>query len=41
MLPTTLGNTVSGVILVALLNYGQVMGSRAKIALSGVTDRGD
>ncbi len=41
LVPTTLGNTVGGVILVALLNYGQVMGSRAKTALSGVTDRGD
>jgi hypothetical protein len=36
-----LGNTVSGVILVALLNYGQVMGSKAKTALSGVTDHRD
>jgi formate/nitrite transporter FocA (FNT family) len=41
LVPTTLGNTVGGVVLVALLNYGQVMGSRAKTALSGVTDRGD
>ena len=41
LLPTTLGNTIGGVILVALLNYGQVMGSRAKTSLSGVTDRGD
>ena len=28
-------------MLVALLNYGQVMGSRAKTGLSGVTDRRD
>ncbi len=41
LVPTTLGNTVGGVVLVALLNYGQVMGSRAKTALSGVTDRRD
>ena len=41
LVPTTLGNTVGGVILVALLNYGQVMGSRAKTAPSGVTDRRD
>lgn len=41
LVPTTLGNTVGGVILVALLNYGQVMGSRAKTAFSGVTDRRD
>jgi formate/nitrite transporter FocA (FNT family) len=41
LLPTTLGNTLGGVILVALLNYGQVMGSKAKTALSGVTDPGD
>ena len=39
LVPTTLGNTVGGVILVALLNYGQVMGSRAKTTLSGVTDQ--
>src|ERR687890_207279 len=39
LLPTTLGNIVGGVVLVTLLNYGQVMGSRAKTALSGVTDR--
>ncbi len=39
LVPTTLGNTVGGVVLVALLNYGQVMGSKAKTALSGVTDR--
>jgi formate/nitrite transporter FocA (FNT family) len=41
LLPTTLGNIVGGVVLVTLLNYGQVMGSRAKTALSGVTDRRD
>jgi formate/nitrite transporter FocA (FNT family) len=41
LLPTTLGNIVGGVVLVTLLNYGQVMGSRAKTALSGITDRGD
>jgi formate-nitrite transporter family protein len=39
LLPTTLGNIVGGVVLVTLLNYGQVMGSKAKTALSGVTDR--
>jgi formate/nitrite transporter FocA (FNT family) len=38
LLPTTIGNTVGGVILVTLLNYGQVMGSKAKTTLSGVTD---
>jgi formate/nitrite transporter FocA (FNT family) len=41
LLPTTLGNIVGGVVLVTLLNYGQVMGSKAKTALSGVTDRRD
>ena len=41
LLPTTLGNIVGGVVLVTLRNYGQVMGSRAKTALSGVTDRRD
>jgi formate/nitrite transporter FocA (FNT family) len=39
LLPTTLGNIVGGVVLVTLLNYGQVMGSKAKTALSGITDR--
>lgn len=38
MLPTTLGNIVGGVVLVTLLNYGQVAGSRAKTRLSRVTD---
>ncbi len=39
LLPTTLGNTAGGVFLVALLNYGQVAGSRsgAKTSLSGYT----
>jgi formate/nitrite transporter FocA (FNT family) len=41
LLPTTLGNIVGGVVLVTLLNYGQVMGSRAKTVLWGVTDRRD
>ena len=40
LLPTTLGNIVGGVVLVALLNYGQVIGSRKKTPLSGVTDQG-
>jgi formate/nitrite transporter FocA (FNT family) len=39
--PTIFGNIVGGVVLVTLLNYGQVMGSRAKMVLSGVTDRRD
>jgi formate-nitrite transporter family protein len=38
LLPTTLGNIVGGVVLVALLNYGQVIGSKKKTSLSGVTD---
>jgi hypothetical protein len=38
-LPTTLGNIVGVVVLVTLLNYGQVMGSKAKMVLSGLTDR--
>jgi formate/nitrite transporter FocA (FNT family) len=37
LVPATLGNTIGGVILVALLNYGQVAGSRAKTSLSGYT----
>ena len=39
LLPTTLGNTAGGLFLVALLNYGQVAGSRsgAKTSLSGYT----
>jgi formate-nitrite transporter family protein len=39
--PTIFGNIVGGVVLVTLLNYGQVMGSRAKMILSGGTDRRD
>ncbi|MGI8649435.1 MAG: formate/nitrite transporter family protein [Rubrobacter sp.] len=41
LLPTTLGNTVGGVMLVSLLNYGQVLGSKAKTGLSNVTDNRD
>jgi formate-nitrite transporter family protein len=39
LVPATLGNTIGGVILVALLNYGQVAGSKsgAKTSLSGYT----
>ena len=40
LLPTTLGNIVGGVVLVTLLNYGQVIGSKKKTFLSKVTDRG-
>ena len=32
LLPTTLGNIVGGVVLVTLLNFGQVVGSKAKSA---------
>ena len=28
LLPTTLGNTIGGLVLVTLLNYGQVAGSK-------------
>lgn len=28
LLPTTFGNTIGGLLLVTLLNYGQVTGSR-------------
>lgn len=38
LLPATLGNTVGGVFLVALLNYGQVAGSSKKTSLSGYTE---
>lgn len=37
MLPTTLGNIVGGLVLVTLLNYGQVAGSRATTRLSRMT----
>lgn len=37
MLPTTLGNIVGGLVLVTLLNYGQVAGSRATTRFSKVT----
>jgi formate/nitrite transporter FocA (FNT family) len=30
LLPATLGNIVGGTVLVTLLNYGQVVGSRRK-----------
>lgn len=30
LIPTTLGNTVGGVVLVALLNFGQVIGSKSE-----------
>lgn len=38
LLSTTLGNIVGGVFLVALLNYGQVVGSRRKTSLAKHTD---
>jgi formate/nitrite transporter FocA (FNT family) len=38
MLPTTVGNIIGGLVLVTLLNYGQVAGSRAKTRLSRVTE---
>ena len=41
LIPTTLGNTVGGVLLVTLLNYGQVIGSKKKTSLAGYTDDGE
>jgi len=38
LLPATLGNTIGGGFLVALLNYGQVAGSSKKTSLSGYTE---
>ena len=38
LLPTTLGNIVGGIVLVTLLNYGQVAGSEKKTPLSEYTD---
>jgi formate-nitrite transporter family protein len=38
LLPTTVGNIVGGVFLVALLNYGQVVGSRMRTSLAKHTD---
>jgi formate/nitrite transporter FocA (FNT family) len=38
LIPATLGNTIGGVFLVALLNYGQVTGSSKKTPLSGYTE---
>jgi formate/nitrite transporter FocA (FNT family) len=38
LLPTTLGNIIGGVFLVALLNYGQVKGSSKKTPLAKHTD---
>jgi formate/nitrite transporter FocA (FNT family) len=31
LIPATLGNAVGGIVLVTLLNYGQVMGSKRKV----------
>ena len=31
LVPATLGNTIGGIVLVTLLNYGQVMGSKVRI----------
>lgn len=41
MLPTTLGNIVGGLVLVTLLNYGQVAGSKAQTRLSNMTASGE
>jgi formate/nitrite transporter FocA (FNT family) len=38
LLPTTLGNIVGGIVLVTLLNYGQVAGPKKKTPLSEYTD---
>jgi len=38
LLPATLGNAVGGVVLVTLLNYGQVAGSKKKTSLARYTD---
>lgn len=38
LLPTTIGNIMGGVFLVALLNYGQVIGSRKKTPLAKHTN---
>lgn len=40
LIPTTLGNTVGGVLLVTLLNHGQVIGSKKKTPLAAYTDDG-
>jgi formate/nitrite transporter FocA (FNT family) len=31
LVPATLGNTIGGIVLVTLLNYGQVMGSKVRL----------
>jgi formate-nitrite transporter family protein len=38
LLPATLGNTIGGVFLVALLNYGRVAGSSKETSLAGYTE---
>lgn len=38
LLPTTLGNTVGGLILVTLLNYGQVAGSKEGSPAEGMDE---
>ena len=35
LLPATLGNMIGGIVLVTLLNWGQVLGSKKKIPLPG------
>jgi formate/nitrite transporter FocA (FNT family) len=41
LLPATLGNIVGGALLVALLNYAQVVGSSKKTCLVGYTEGDD
>jgi formate/nitrite transporter FocA (FNT family) len=38
LLPATLGNTIGGVFLVALLNYDHVAGPSEKTSLAGYTE---
>jgi len=38
LIPTTLGNTIGGIVLVTLLNWGQVVGSKKELAQDETAD---
>jgi formate-nitrite transporter family protein len=38
LIPTTVGNVIGGIVLVTLLNWGQVLGSKKRLSLAGSTD---
>jgi formate/nitrite transporter FocA (FNT family) len=38
LIPTTVGNVIGGMVLVTLLNWGQVLGSKKRLSLAGSAD---